>query len=100
MTNKLRDMPFVKIFVGDILVYSKTKEDHEKHLRLVLERLRDEDISVNFAKSSFRKREVRYLGKNINKNGIKPDISSLIKMEKIMVPRNHSGFMKLIGMIN
>ncbi|KAF9762463.1 Transposon Ty3-G Gag-Pol polyprotein [Nosema granulosis] len=100
MSNKLRNMPFVKIFVYDVFIFSKIKEDYEKHLKVVLEKLRDEGISVNFAKSLFRKREVVYLCKIIDKDGIRPDLSSLIKMEKIIVPRNHNGLMKLIGMIN
>ncbi|KAF9756168.1 Transposon Tf2-6 polyprotein, partial [Nosema granulosis] len=100
MSDKLKDMPFVKIFVDDILIFSKSKEEHEKHLKKVLERLRDEGISVNFTKSSFRLKEVRYLGKIIDKDGIRPDLSSLIKLEQIKVPHNRSGLMKLVGMIN
>ncbi|KAF9761213.1 Transposon Ty3-I Gag-Pol polyprotein [Nosema granulosis] len=85
MSNKLKNMPLVKIFVDDFLIFSKTKEDHEKHLKVVLEKHRNEGISVNFAKSSFRKREVVYPGKIIDKDEIRPDLSSLIKMEKIIV---------------
>lgn len=48
----------VMIFIDDILVYSKTKEQHEQHLRDVLETLRTEKLYVKFPKCDFWLREV------------------------------------------
>ena len=44
---------FVIVFIDDILVYSKNHEEHEKHLKLVLQRLRKERLYVKFSKCSF-----------------------------------------------
>ncbi|GJU52840.1 putative reverse transcriptase domain-containing protein [Tanacetum coccineum] len=53
---------FVIVFIDDILIYSKTKEDHEVHLRLVLELLRKEKLYAKFSKCEFWLQEVHFLG--------------------------------------
>jgi hypothetical protein len=41
------------VFIDDILVYSKTEEDHEEHLRLVLQKLREQQLYAKFSKCDF-----------------------------------------------
>ncbi|GJV90448.1 putative reverse transcriptase domain-containing protein [Tanacetum coccineum] len=53
---------FVIVFIDDILIYSKTKEDHEVHLGLVLELLRKEKLYAKFSKCEFWLQEVHFLG--------------------------------------
>jgi hypothetical protein len=53
---------FVIIYLNDILVFSKTKEEHLRHLKLVMKRLEREKVLINFKKSFFRKTELVYLG--------------------------------------
>ncbi|MGL4850979.1 MAG: pol polyprotein, partial [Clostridium sp.] len=100
MTEKLKDFDFVKIFVDDILIFSKTLKDHTEHVEKVLKRLLEEGISVNYAKSSFGLQEVKYLGKIINEKGIRPDLDSLIKLDNFKIPHDRKGLMKLLGLIN
>nr|GEZ33364.1 hypothetical protein [Tanacetum cinerariifolium] len=64
---------FVIVFIDDILIYSNTKEDHEVHLRLVLELLRKEKLYANFSKSEFWLQEVHILGHMVNQSGIYVD---------------------------
>ncbi|GJT43863.1 putative reverse transcriptase domain-containing protein [Tanacetum coccineum] len=61
---------FVIVFIDDILIYSKTKEDHEVHLGLVLELLRKEKLYAKFSKCEFWLQEVHFLGHVVNQNGI------------------------------
>ncbi|KAF9761644.1 Transposon Tf2-9 polyprotein [Nosema granulosis] len=100
MNGKLSDLNFVKVFVDDILIYSKTPEEHSLHIEKVLQRLHTEGISINFDKSSFMKQEVKYLGKIINSEGIKPDISTIFKIENDLVPKNRKQLMKILGVLN
>ena len=44
---------FVVVFIDDILVYSKTLEDHEKHLRIILQTLTEHQLYVKFSKCEF-----------------------------------------------
>nr|GEW30358.1 putative reverse transcriptase domain-containing protein [Tanacetum cinerariifolium] len=64
---------FVIVFIDDILIYSKTKEDHEVHLKLVLELLKKERLYAKFSKCEFWLKEVHFLGHTVNHNGIHVD---------------------------
>ncbi|GJW37652.1 putative reverse transcriptase domain-containing protein [Tanacetum coccineum] len=57
---------FVTVFIDDILIYFKTREEHVKHFRLVLEPLRKEKLYSKFSKCEFWLREVQFLGHVIN----------------------------------
>ncbi|GJW74823.1 putative reverse transcriptase domain-containing protein [Tanacetum coccineum] len=70
--DQLQDK-FVIVFIDDILIYSKTKEDHEVHLRLVLELLRKEKLYAKFSKCEFWLQEVHFLGHVVNQSGIHVD---------------------------
>ncbi|GKE62406.1 putative reverse transcriptase domain-containing protein [Tanacetum coccineum] len=53
---------FMIVFIDDILIYSKTREDHVEHLRLVLELIKKEKLYAKFSKCEFWLREVQFLG--------------------------------------
>ena len=52
---------FVIIFIDDILVYSRSKEDHERHLRAVIERLREHKLFAKLSKCSFWQKSIGFL---------------------------------------
>nr|GEW03207.1 putative reverse transcriptase domain-containing protein [Tanacetum cinerariifolium] len=64
---------FFIVFIDDILIYSKSKEEHEVHLRLVLELLKKEKLYAKFPKCEFWLQEVHFLGHVVNQNGIYVD---------------------------
>jgi hypothetical protein len=64
---------FVLIFIDDILIYSKIEEEHEEHLKIVLQNLREHKLYVNFDKCDFYKRKIQYLGRVISEDGIAVD---------------------------
>jgi hypothetical protein len=61
---------FVVVFIDDILIYSKTKEDHADHLRVVLQGLRDHCLYAKFSKFEFWLDSVKFLGHTIFSEGI------------------------------
>nr|GEX53435.1 putative reverse transcriptase domain-containing protein [Tanacetum cinerariifolium] len=65
---------FAIVFIDDILIYSKTKEDHEVHLKLMLELLKKERLYAKFSKCEFWLQEVHFLGHVVNYNGIHVDL--------------------------
>src|SRR4051812_47418982 len=61
---------FVVVYLDDILVYSKNEEEHAKHLRLILAKLRDHKLYAKYSKCEFWLPKVTYLGHVISKDGI------------------------------
>ncbi|KAL5563369.1 hypothetical protein UlMin_033116 [Ulmus minor] len=68
---------FVVIFIDDILIYSKTREDHEAHLELVLQRLKEHRLYAKFKKCEFWIEQVTFLGHVISKDGVSVDPSKV-----------------------
>jgi hypothetical protein len=64
---------FVIVYLDDILIYSQTREEHLRHLRMVLNTLQKEKLLINLKKCSFMKNELIYLGFVISKDGLKMD---------------------------
>jgi hypothetical protein len=64
---------FIVVFIDDILIYSKSEEEHAQHLRVILQRLRDHQLYANFSKCAFWLKEVPFLGHVIFAEGIAVD---------------------------
>jgi hypothetical protein len=61
---------FVIVFLYDILIYSKSKEEHEKHLRMVLQVLREHRLYAKLSKCIFYQKKIHYLMHTISTVGI------------------------------
>ncbi|KAL8098148.1 hypothetical protein AgCh_031067 [Apium graveolens] len=91
---------FVIVFIDDILIYSKTEEDHKEHLRISLEILRKERLYAKFLKCEFWLKEVQFLGHVVNKGGIKVDpakIEAVMNWERPKTPTKVRSFLGLAG---
>jgi hypothetical protein len=61
---------FLVVFIDDILVYSRREEEHEEHLRLALQKLREHRLYAKLSKCEFWMKQVAFLGHVISKGGI------------------------------
>jgi hypothetical protein len=68
---------FVMVFIDDILVYSTSEEEHEEHLRLTLQKLRENRLYAKLSKCEFWMKQVAFLGHIISKGGISVDPSNV-----------------------
>nr|GEX58306.1 putative reverse transcriptase domain-containing protein [Tanacetum cinerariifolium] len=68
---------FVIVFIDDILIYSKTKEEHEVYLKLVLGLMRKDKLYAKFSKCEFWLQEVHFLRHVVNQSGIHVDPSKI-----------------------
>jgi hypothetical protein len=81
---------FAVVFIDDILIFSKTEEDHETHLRLVLEKLRTHQLYTKFNKCEFWLSEVAFLGHVISVGGISVDPGKVRDVLNWIPPTNVS----------
>ncbi|KAJ9542729.1 hypothetical protein OSB04_029235 [Centaurea solstitialis] len=88
----------VIVFIDDILIYSKTKEDHVEHLREVLEILRKEQLYAKFSKCDFWLQEVQFLGHLVHREGIKVDPAKVEAVMKWETPKSPSKIRSFLGL--
>ncbi|WVZ93741.1 hypothetical protein U9M48_039698, partial [Paspalum notatum var. saurae] len=91
---------FVVIFIDDILIYFKTEAEHEEHLRLVHQRLREHKLYAKFSKCEFWIDQVRFLGHVVSKGGIAVDpikVSTVTNWKVPEIPKEVRGFLGLAG---
>ncbi|KAD7477503.1 hypothetical protein E3N88_00639 [Mikania micrantha] len=91
---------FVIVFIDDILIYSKTREEHEQHLKLVLEILREERLYAKFSKYEFWLKEVQFLGHIVNEKGVHVDpakIDAVKNWSTPTIPTEIRSFLGLAG---
>ena len=89
---------FVVVFIDDILVYSKSKEEHEEHLRQVLQTLREEQLYGKLSKCEFWLEQVQFLGHVISKEGITVDPGKVSAVKDWPRPKNASEVRSFIGL--
>ena len=89
---------FVIVFIDDILVYSQSEAEHEHHLRLVLQRLRDHQLYAKFKKCEFWLSQVTFLGHIVGRDGIKVDPSKIEAVKDWPRPKNPTDVRSFVGL--
>ena len=89
---------FVVVFIDDILVFSKTKEEHPKHLRLVLQKLREHKLYAKHSKCEFWLEEVSFLGHVVSNGGIAVDLSKVKDVLNWKPPTDVSEIRSFLGL--
>jgi hypothetical protein len=88
---------FVVVFIDDILVYYKTKEEHDEHLRIVLQTLRKHKLYAKFDKCDFYQKEIQYLGHVISSEGIVVDPTKIKSIMEWLVPKDVADIRSFMG---
>ncbi|KAD1378137.1 hypothetical protein E3N88_42914 [Mikania micrantha] len=89
---------FIIVFIDDILIYSKTQEEHKEHLQLALELLRKEKLYAKLSKCDFWIREVQFLGHVVNEQGIHVDKSKIEAIKNWEAPKTPTEVRQFLGL--
>ena len=95
-----QEFDFVKVFLDDVLIHSETEELHNEHFLKVLTRFKEIGACINFDRSTFYSKEVKYLGNIISGEGIRADVSRVPDMLDIATLRTKKGLQKVICFLN
>jgi hypothetical protein len=89
---------FVVVFINDILIYSQNEEEHEEHLTMVLQWLREHQLYAKLSKYEFWISEVLFLGHIINQDELAVDPKKVVDILNWKAPRDVRGIKSFIGM--
>ena len=87
-------------FLDDILIFSRTEEEHLQHLRAVLTRLREQELYVKLSKCAFMQREVAFLGHRIGADGLRVAPDKIGAVQQWPQPKNVSDVRSFLGLAN
>ena len=90
---------FVVMFIDDVLLYSKDRENHDTHLRVVLETLRKEQLYAKLSKCEFWLNEVSFLRRIVSKEGIRVDPKKIEVVVEWNPPRNVTEVRSFLGLV-
>jgi hypothetical protein len=89
---------FVLVFIDDILIYSKNGEEHEEHLRLVLQVLREHQLYAKFNKCEFFQKQIHYLGHVLSEEGVAVDPDKIRSIMEWPTPKDVSDIRSFMGL--
>ena len=100
MTGILKDFPFAIAYLDDIIIFSKTPQEHLSHICMVFEKLRTANLSMKKSKCNFFSKEIQYLGHFLSATGIRPLPSKTHAIQHInppMMPKQVRAFLGHVG---
>ncbi|GJS18004.1 putative reverse transcriptase domain-containing protein [Tanacetum coccineum] len=89
---------FVIMFIDDILIYSKSKEEHGEHLKIILELLKQEKLYAKFSKCDFWLESVQFLGHVIDRKGVYVDPAKIEAIKNWDAPTTPTEVRKFLGL--
>ena len=94
------NMPGVKVSMDDIVVYAKTREEHDRRLRKVLEIVRKSGLKLNLAKCEIGVLELTFVGDRLSGDGVRPDPKKVAAIANMPDPACNEDLQRALGMVN
>lgn len=100
MDYVMRELIHIQCYIDDLLVHSKNWQEHLKHLRECLIRLRQYNLKINLSKCAFGRNEVPYLGHVLTPQGVKPSVDKLKAVKEFPEPTTVKKLREFCGLTN
>ena len=100
MSQILEGLPGVACMMDDVVVFAKTKKEHDSRLENTLKKLSSAGVTLNPDKCVFEKKSIKYLGHIVSAEGIKADPAKIKAIQDFPSPKNVTGVRQFLGMVN
>jgi hypothetical protein len=88
------------VYIDDIIIFSKTAEEHAVHVAAVIQSLIEHDVHIKLSKCTFFRTRMEFLGHIITRNGVEPDPSKIKAIEDWPTPRSVTDIRQFLGLAN
>src|SRR6266540_1509551 len=89
---------FVQVYLDDVIIYSNNLTEHKKHIKAMLEKIREANLKLKPSKCQWFQTELKFVGHLVGRNGIKLDSRNVKKIKNAEVPKNTTELRKFLGM--
>jgi len=96
----LRGLDFCYAYIDDILIASKSEEEHLQHLRILFKRLQEYGVVINPTKCIFGQHKVKFLGYLVTPEGTQPLPTRVQALQEFPLPKTAKGLRRFLGMVN
>jgi cleavage and polyadenylation specificity factor subunit 1 len=96
----LGDLPFLFVYLDDILIFSKNETEHTEHISIVFQRLAKYGLTINLNKCEFCVTDLDFLGHNISRSGFRPTDSRVKYIKNLSKPETINGLRRTLGIFN
>lgn len=93
-------LPFVRIYMDDLVVFSSSEKEHKEHLLRVFECLHQAGMAVNLKKCQLFQQEVKFLGVTVGREGVRPNNEKIDPILKMSPPKDKKGVQEFLGLVN
>uniref|UniRef100_A0ABD2WA59 RNA-directed DNA polymerase n=1 Tax=Trichogramma kaykai TaxID=54128 RepID=A0ABD2WA59_9HYME len=95
-----RGLPFCYVYIDDILIYSRSQEEHRRHLEILFKRLHEYGLVINLDKCTFGQPEVRFLGYLVSEAGVRPPEDRIQAILDYTLPKTAHDLRRFLGMFD
>ena len=99
MNKVLNGLHFALAYLDDVFIFSESTEQHLKHIKIVLTRLKQTKHRLKKSKCLFFKQELHYLGHLLMTNGIRPESEKIKAISEMKPPKNQKGVREFLGLV-
>ena len=89
---------FAAVYIDDIMIYSKTFEEHLHHIELILKKLKEVNLMLKLVKCKWGEQNIEFLGHVVGKDGLKPDPGKIDKIKNLKIPTTQKEIRSILGL--